>query len=189
MKKKLFFGEFLVTVCTKDEEDYELDSFHVMVEKKWFFDEFLTTVCAKDGEDYELDSFRVMLGKKWFFDEFLATVRTKDGKDYELDSFRVMVERKLFSDEFLATVRTKDGKDYELDSFRVMVTTFDRCLTEKEYKRSIILEGSFKSWKQILEEKFQLLRQKLRQRQAAQLVSHDKIKTTIKEKRKREEKK
>ena len=100
-----------------------------------------------------------------------------------------MVERKLFSDEFLATVRTKDGKDYELDSFRVMVTTFDRCLTEKEYKRSIILEGGFKSWKQILEEKFQLLRQKLRQRQAAQLVSHDKIKTTIKEKRKRKEKK
>ena len=100
-----------------------------------------------------------------------------------------MVERKLFSDEFLATVRTKDGKDYELDSFGVMVTTFDRCLTEKEYKRSIILEGGFKSWKQILEEKFQLLRQKLRQRQAAQLVSHDKIKTTIKEKRKRKERK
>ena len=99
-----------------------------------------------------------------------------------------MVERKLFSDEFLATVRTKDGEDYELDSFRVMVTTVDRCLTEKD-KRSIILEGGFKSWKQILEEKFQLLRQKLRQRQAAQLVSHDKIKTTIKEKRKREEKK
>ena len=159
MKKKLFFGEFLVTVCTKDKEDYELDSFRVMVEKKWFFDEFLTTVCAKDGEDYELDSFRVMLGKKWFFDEFLTTVCAKD------------------------------GEDYELDSFRVMVTTVDRCLTEKEYKRSIILEGGFKSWKQILEEKFQLLRQKLRQRQAAQLVSHDKIKTTIKEKRKREEKK
>ena len=115
-----------------------------------------------------------MVEKKLFFDEFLATVRTKDGKDYELDSFRVMVERKLFSDEFLATVRTKDGEDYELDSFRVMVTTVDRCLTEKEYKRSIILEGGFKSWKQILEEKFQLLRQKLRQRQAAQLVSHDK---------------
>ena len=57
-----------------------------------------------------------------------------------------MVERKLFSDEFLATVRTKDGEDYELDSFRVMVTTVDRCLTEKEYKRSIILEGGFKSW-------------------------------------------
>ena len=130
-----------------------------MVEKTWFFDGFLTTVCAKDGEDYELDSFRVMLGKKWFFDEFLVTVRSKD------------------------------GKDYELDSFRVMVTTVDRCLTEKGYKRSIILEGGFKSWKQILEEKFQLLRQKLRQRQAAQLVSHDKIKTTIKEKRKREEKK
>ena len=34
MKKKLFFGEFLVTVFTKDEEDYELDSFRVMVEKK-----------------------------------------------------------------------------------------------------------------------------------------------------------
>ena len=100
-----------------------------------------------------------------------------------------MVKRKLFSDEFLAKVRTKDGEDYELDSFRVMVTTVDRCLTEKEYKRSIILEGGFKSWKQILEEKFQLLRQKLRQRQAAQLVSHDKIKTTIKEKRKRKEKK
>ena len=130
-----------------------------------------------------------MVEKKLFFDEFLATVRTKDGKDYELVSFRVMVERKLFSDEFLATVRSKDGEDYKLDSFRVIVTTVDRCLTEKEYKRSIILEGGFKSWKQILEEKFQLLRQKLRQRQAAQLVSHDKIKTTIKEKRKRKEKK
>ena len=75
-----------------------------------------------------------------------------------------MVKRKLFSDEFLAKVRTKDGEDYELDSFRVMVTTVDRCLTEKGYKRSIILEGGFKSWKQILEEKFQLLRQKIRQR-------------------------
>ena len=75
-----------------------------------------------------------------------------------------MVKRKLFSDEFLAKVRTKDGEDYELDSFRVMVTTVDRCLTEKEYKRSIFLEGGFKSWKQILEEKFQLLRQKIRQR-------------------------
>ena len=62
-------------------------------------------------------------------------------------------------------------------------------LTEKEYKRSIVLEGGFKSWKQILEEKFQLLRQKLRQRQAAQLVSHDKIKTTIKEKRKEKKRK
>ena len=70
-----------------------------------------------------------------------------------------MLGKKLFFDEFLATVLTKDGDDHELDSFRVMVTTVDRCLTEKEYKRSIILEGGFKSLKQILEKKFQLFRQ------------------------------
>ena len=74
------------------------------------------------------------------------------------------MKKKLFFGEFLVTVCKKDEEDYELDSFRVMVTTVDRCLTEKEYKRSIFLEGGFKSWKQILEEKFQLLRQKIRQR-------------------------
>ena len=95
-----------------------------------------------------------MVEKKLFFDEFLATVATKDGKDYELDSFRVMVERKLFSNEFLATVRTKDGKDYELDSFGVMVTTFDRCLTEKEYKRSLFSRAVLKAGSKFLRKNF-----------------------------------
>ena len=43
-------------------------------------------------------------------------------------------------EEFQATVLTKDGEDYKLDGFHVMVTAVDRYLTEKEYKRSIILE-------------------------------------------------
>ena len=43
-------------------------------------------------------------------------------------------------EEFYATVLTKDGEDYKLDGFHVMVTAVDRYLTEKEYKRSIILE-------------------------------------------------
>ena len=43
-------------------------------------------------------------------------------------------------EEFYATVLTKDREDYKLDGFHVMVTAVDRYLTEKEYKRSIILE-------------------------------------------------
>ena len=43
-------------------------------------------------------------------------------------------------EEFYATVLTKDGEDYKLDGFHVMVTAVDRYLTEKGYKRSIILE-------------------------------------------------
>ena len=43
------------------------------------------------------------------------------------------------------------------DSFCAMVTAVDRHPTEKEYKRSIILEKGFKSWQQILKEKARLL--------------------------------
>lgn len=82
--------------------------------------------------------------------------------------------------------------DVEIESQGRILLGFKRMLYYPNEKQTIemvrfeepsILEDFVR---QILEEKFQLLRQKLRQRQAAQLVSHDKIKTTIKEKRKRE---
>ena len=43
-------------------------------------------------------------------------------------------------EEFYATVLTKDREDYKLDGFHEMVTTVEWYLTEKEYKRPIILE-------------------------------------------------
>lgn len=55
-------------------------------------------------------------------------------------------------EEFYTTVCTKDEEDYERES-RVIVTAVDLHLTEKEYKRSIILERDFESLKQVLEGK------------------------------------
>ena len=59
-------------------------------------------------------------------------------------------------EEFYATVLTKDGEDYKLDGFHVMVTAVDRYLTEKEYKRSIILEEVVKVWNEFLTKKLDI---------------------------------
>ena len=72
------------------------------------------------------------------------------------------------SGSFKATVCKKDGEDYEPNSLRIMVTAIDRYLTEKEYKHSIIRDREFKSSKQVLDGKARLMRQQLRQRQAAE---------------------
>ena len=60
--------------------------------------------------------------------------------------------------EFYGTVHTKGREDYERDNFRVLFTAVDRCLTEKEYRRLIICEGDFKSFKPTLEDEGHLLR-------------------------------
>lgn len=59
--------------------------------------------------------------------------------------------------DFDSTFGMKDVEGYKCDSFCAMVTAVDRHPTEKEYKRSIILEKGFKSWQQILKEKARLL--------------------------------
>ena len=53
-----------------------------------------------------------------------------------------------------ATVRTKDGGQITVrDSFRIIVTAVDWYLTEKEYKRSVILERGFEVWSKFLTKK------------------------------------
>ena len=56
-------------------------------------------------------------------------------------------------EEFYATVLTKDGEDYKLNGFHEMVTTVEWYLTEKEYKRSIILEEVVEVWNEFLTKK------------------------------------
>ena len=73
------------------------------------------------------------IGKTWKKEK--QSLASKNG--YESMNRRPWIK---ILEEFYATVLTKDREDYKLDGFHEMVTTVEWYLTEKEYKRSIILE-------------------------------------------------
>jgi len=60
---------------------------------------------------------------------------------------------------FYAEVKNKNGNEYYPDSFRVMIAALDRHLNETGYKFSIIRNGEFHPFMQLLEGESRQLRQ------------------------------